>query len=308
VENEWVQPQPTGSWKPAERPLPTFDARRRPVSAKRAAAAMRSGSRLGTPSVLGVLVFLLATAGAAVGVGIFLFVQLRVAEAASERSAARTAELESEARALGTKLENVEARERKLARSVDELTAKQRARDTVVAERAALLDVLQTLLLALTRSGDATLRDQPDALEVFLTERALFLPDTSRLSTPGARLLRRIGDGLQETRFRVEVIGRAPSLLTGTLEEGAELARLAAERAAWVGGFLVLRGGLPEDRVSAGVYGALGLGRRPPEPPAIRRSAVGLRFLPLPGEPERAGRTPSALRAPDRLKPPATGR
>lgn len=269
---------------------------------------MRSGSRVGASSVLGVLVFLLATAGAAVGVGIFLFVQLRVAEAAGARASARTAELESEARALGTKLENVEARERKLAHTVDELSAKQRARDAVVAERAALLDVLQTLLLPLTRSGDATLREQPDALEVFLTERALFLPETSRLSPPGARLLRRIGDGLLDTRFRVEVTGRAPSLLTGTLEEGAELARLAAERAAWVGGFLVLRGGLPEDRVSAGVYGAVGLTRRPPEPPAVRRSAIGLRLLPIAGEPQRSGRGAPAARSPDRLRPPATGR
>jgi flagellar motor protein MotB len=308
VGSAWIEQQPTG-WKAPGPPLPGFDAPRRPVSARRAAAAMRATPRLGGSGVLPVLVFLLATAGAAVGVGIVLFTQLRIAEAASARAAARTAELEGEARVLSTKLENVEGRERKLARSVDELTAQQRARDAGLAERAAVLDVLQTLLLPLVRSGDAFLREQPDALEVFLTERTLFLADSSRLSPAGARLLRRMGDGLLDSRFRVEVTGRAPSLLTGSLEEGAERARLAAERAAWVGGFLVLRGGLPEDRVSAGVYGAVGLGRRPPEPPAVRRSSVALRLLPLPPEAERAGRRPSAPPRPeDRLRTPATGR
>jgi len=280
----WIEHPPASSWKAPGRALSTLRSR-------------SPGSGLGGSSVAAVLVLLLATAAAAVGVGIVLYTQLRLAESAGARATARSSELEAEARGLGTKLEDAERRERRLAASVDDLSARQRARDALLAERAATLDVLQTLLLPLARSGDATLREQPDALEVYLTERALFIPETSRLSTPGARLLRHIGDGLADTRFRVEVTGRAPSLLTGSLEEGAERARLAAERAAWVATFLVRRGGVPEDRVVAGVYGALGLGRRPAEPPGVRRSAIGLRLLSVPpADAERTARAPSPTR------------
>jgi flagellar motor protein MotB len=224
-----------------------------------------------------VVALLLATAAAGGAMGVLLYTQLREAEAAGVRAAARNAELEASAQELAAKVEGLERREQGLTQTVDELGSKQRIRDAAVAERTATFDGLTSQLQPLLKRGDALLQDAPDALEVHLTERALFAAGTARLSASGARLLRQLGAGLTDTHWRVEVTGRGPSLLTGPLPLLAERARLAAERAARVSTFLVRRVGLSEERVSASVYGPVR--RRPGEASAVRRSSIELRLL-----------------------------
>jgi hypothetical protein len=230
--------------------------------------------------LLAVLALLLATAGAFGAMAVFLYGQLREAESAGARAAARSAEFEHSAIVLGAKVEGLELRERGLTQLLDEFGSRQRARDAVVAERSSTSDALGTVLQPLLKRGDALLQEQSDALEVHLTERALFVAGTARLSQAGARLLRQVGSGLTDSQWRIEVAGRGPSLLTGPLEAGAEKARLAAERAACVATYLIHRVGLREERVSAAVYGPVR--RRPGEPSAIRRSSIELRlFAPM---------------------------
>jgi flagellar motor protein MotB len=225
--------------------------------------------------VLGAI--LLCTAGVGLAMGIFFYVQLREAETAGARVAARNAQLEQSAQALDAKVQTLEHREEGLSQLLDELGSKQRVHEAAMAERAATLDALGAVLQPLLKRGDAFLREEPDALEVHLAERALFAVGTSRISPSGVRLLRQLGDGLTDTHWRVEVTGRGPSLLTGSLEEGAARARFAAERAARVSSFLVRRIGLADERVSASVYGPVR--RRPGEPAAVRRSCIALRLL-----------------------------
>lgn len=226
------------------------------------------------------LALLLVTGAACGAMVVFLYLQLREAEAASARARARSAELEHTAVALEAKVEGMERREQGLTQLLDELGGRQRLRDAATAERSNTFDALGALLQPLSKRGDAFLREQPDALDVHLTERALFLVGTARLSWSGARLLRQLATGLLDGPWRVDVVGRGPSLLSGPLEAAAEQARQAAARAACVSTYLVRRVGLPEERVSAAVYGPVR--RRPGEPPAVRRSSIELRLvLPL---------------------------
>ncbi len=160
-------------------------------------------------------------------------------------------------------------------------------RDAAAAERSSAFEALGTVLQHLVKRGDAFLQEQPDALDVHLTERALFLSGTARLSVGGARLLRQLGSGLTDSPWRVEVAGRGPSLLIGPLEAAAERARLAAERAASVSAHLIRRVGLREERVSAAVYGPVR--RRAGEPPALRRSSIELHLVAPAADFERPG-------------------
>jgi flagellar motor protein MotB len=227
--------------------------------------------------VVVLLALLLATAVACGATVAFLYSQLREAESASARTAARNVELEHSAQALGTRVEGLERREQGLTQLLDEVGSRQRARDAAVAERSSTFDALGVVLEPLVKHGDAFLKEEADAVDVHLTERALFLSGTARLSASGARLLRQLGVGLLDNQWRVEVAGRGPSLLVGPLAAAAEKARLAAERAAAVSTYLVHRVGLREERVSASVYGPLR--RRPGEPAAVRRSSIGLHLL-----------------------------
>lgn len=236
--------------------------------------ARPAGRRTGRVAALALL---LVTGAACGGMVVFLYLQLREAEAASVRARARSAELENTTLALGAKVEGLERREQGLTQLLDDLGSRQRLRDAAAAERTNTFDALGTLLQPLSKRGDASLREQPDALDLHLTERALFLVGTARLSWNGARLLRRLTTGLLDGPWRVDVVGRGPSLLSGPLEAAAEQARLAAARAASVSTYLIRRVGLPEERVSAVVYGPVR--RRPGEPPAVRRSSIELRFL-----------------------------
>jgi hypothetical protein len=235
------------------------------------------GRRIPRSGWWGLGALLLGTAAAALAMGVFLYSQLRTAEAAAAREAARNAELEGTAQELGEKVEGLERREKGLTQLLDELDRKQHVRDAALAERAATVDVLQSVFQPFLKRGDALLQEAPDALELHLAEAVLFVPGTSRLTALGARLLVQMGDGLTDTRLRVDVLGRGPSFLTGPLEEAAEQALLAAERAARVGAFLVGYAGLSKERVSSGVYGSVR--RRPSEPSAVRRSSLGLRFI-----------------------------
>jgi hypothetical protein len=235
------------------------------------------GRQLPRSGLWGLGTLLLGTAGAALGMGFFLYAQLRTAEAAAARVASRNLELERTGQALGEKVEGLERREKGLTQLLDELDRKQHARDAALAERAATVDVLQSVFHPFLKRGDALLQEAPDALELHLAEAVLFVPGTSRLTTGGARMLVQMGDGLTDTRLRVEVLGRGPSFLIGPLADAAEQARLAAERAARVGAFLVGYASLSKERVSSGVYSSVR--RRPNEPSAIRRSSLGLRFV-----------------------------
>jgi flagellar motor protein MotB len=223
------------------------------------------------------LLLLLVTASATGALLVFLYVELREAEAAGVRARARSAELEHSTVALGAKVEGLERREQGLTQLLDELGSRQRTRDAAAAERSSTFDLLGTLLQPLMKKGDASLREETDALDVHLTERALFLAGTARLSFNGARLLRQLTSGLVDSQWRVDVVGRGPSLLSGPLEVAAERARLAAARAASVSSYLVRRVGLPEERVSAAVYGPVR--RRPSEARAVVRSSIELHLV-----------------------------
>jgi flagellar motor protein MotB len=227
--------------------------------------------------LLATLVLGLVAASAGGALLVFLFFQLRQAEAQASRARARNAELEHTTLALGTKVEGLEKREQGLTQLLEELGSRQRARDAAAAERSSTFDMLGTQLQPLTKRGDASLREEPDALDVHLTERALFLTGTARLSFNGARLLRRLTAGLVDSQWRVDVVGRGPSLLSGPLEVAAGRAWLAAARAASVWAYLVRRVGLPEERVTAAVYGPVR--RRQSEAAAVLRSSIELRLL-----------------------------
>lgn len=249
-------------------------------------------SALEAPRRTGVLVtlaLLVATAVACGAMVVFLYGQLREAQAAGARAAARNAELEHSAVALGAKVQGLEKREEGLTQLLDDLGSRQRARDAAVAERSATFDALGALLQPLVKRGDAFLHEEPDAVGVHLTERALFLSGTAWLSASGARLLRQLGSGLKESQWRVEVAGRGPSLLVGPLGVAAERARLAAERAGCVASYLIRKVGLREERVSASVYGPVR--RRPGEAPAVRRSSIELHLLAPPADFDRPGTT-----------------
>jgi flagellar motor protein MotB len=235
------------------------------------------------------LALLLATALGCGATVAFLYSQLRESEAVSARTAARNAELEHSATALGTKVEGLERRQQGLTQLLDEVGSRQRARDAVVAERSSTFDALGVVLEPLVKHGEAFLKEEPDGVDVHLTERALFLAGTARLSNAGSRLLRQLGVGLTDTQWRVEVAGRGPSLLVGSLAAAAEKARLAAERAATVSAYLIRRVGLREERVSAALYGPVR--RRPGEPPAVRRSSIELHLLSPVADFDRPGTT-----------------
>ena len=240
--------------------------------------------RAGLLLMLGLL---LTTAVACAALVVFLYGQLRAAEAAGARAAAHTAELEKSGVALKAKVEGMERREQGLTALVDELSGRQRARDAAAAEKSNTFDAVQAQLQPLLKRGEASVQDEPDAVDVHLTERALFLGNTPWLSLSGARLLRQLGTGLGDGPWRLEVLGRGPSLLSGPLEAAAEHARLAAARAAGVSAYLVKKVGLPAERVSAAVYGPVR--PRPGEPPAVRRSSIELRLVPPAADVERLG-------------------
>jgi hypothetical protein len=143
--------------------------------------------------VVVLLALLLATAVACGATVAFLYSQLREAESASARTAARNVELEHSAQALGTRVEGLERREQGLTQLLDEVGSRQRARDAAVAERSSTFDALGVVLEPLVKHGDAFLKEEADAVDVHLTERALFLSGTARLSASGARLLRQLG-------------------------------------------------------------------------------------------------------------------
>lgn len=247
------------------------------------------------------LALLLATAVACGATVAFLYSQLREAESASARTAARNVELEHSAQALGTRVEGLERREQGLTQLLDEVGSRQRARDAAVAERSSTFDALGVVLEPLVKHGDAFLKEEADAVDVHLTERALFLSGTARLSASGARLLRQLGVGLLDNQWRVEVAGRGPSLLVGPLAAAAEKARLAAERAAAVSAYLVRRVGLREERVTASVYGPLR--RRPGEPAAVRRSSIELHLLTPVPDFDRPGPTTASSSAVPAARP-----
>ncbi len=256
-----------------------------------ARAQRRAPRRNGFLATLSLLL-LAASAGAALVV--FLFFQLREAEAQASRARARSVELETSTQALGAKVEGLEKREQNLTQLLDELGSRQRARDAAAAERSTTLDVLGTLLQPLLKKGAAALREEPDGLDVHLTERALFLTRTARLSFNGARLLRQLTGGLVDSQWRVEVIGRGPSLLSGRLAVAAERARLAAARAASVSAYLVRQVGVREERVTAAVYGPV---RRPKEAGAVLHSSIELHLVAPPADLEKP-RTATASTAP----------
>jgi flagellar motor protein MotB len=248
-----------------------------------------------------VLALLLVTASACGAMVVFLYSQLRQAEAAGARARARSAELEHSALALGAKVEGLERREQGLTQLLDDLGSRQRTRDAAAAERNSAYEVLGTLLQPLLKRGDASLREEPDALDVHLTERALFVTGTTRLSLRGARLLRQLAGGLVDSQWRVDVVGRGPSLLNGPLEPAAERARLAAARAAGVSAYLVRHVGLPEERVSAAVYGPVR--RRPRQASAVLRSAIELRLLAPVLDVDRLGVATASTAAAPSLRP-----
>jgi hypothetical protein len=259
------------------RPTALHEAARARALTPRGRAVTGGGRHLPRSGLWGLGALLLGTAGAALAMGFFLYGQLRTAEAAAAVVAARNAELEQTGQALGEKVEGLERREKGLTQLLDELDRKQHARDAALAERAATVDVLQSVFQPFLKRGDALLQEAPDALELHLAEAVLFVPGTSRLTAGGARMLVQMGDGLTDTRLRVEVLGRGPSFLTIPLAEAAEQARLAAERASRVGAFLVGYAGLTKERVSSGVYAPVR--RKPNEPPLVRHSSLGLRFI-----------------------------
>jgi flagellar motor protein MotB len=236
--------------------------------------ALEAPRRTGLLVVLALVLFTAVACGATV---VFLYNQLREAESANARAAVRAAELEHSAVALGAKVEGLERREQGLTQLLDEFASRQRARDAVAAEKSSTFEALGVLLHPLVKRGDALLREEPDGLDIQLGERALFVSGTARLSNGGTRLLRQLAGGLNDSQWRVDVVGRGPSLLTGPLEAAAEKARLASERAAIVSAYLVRRVGLPEQRVSAVVMGPVR--RRPGEPSALRRSSIELHML-----------------------------
>jgi flagellar motor protein MotB len=223
------------------------------------------------------LVLLLVTASACGATVVFLYSQLREAEAAGARARAHSAELEHSAQALGAKVEGLERREQGLTQLLDDLGSRQRTRDAAAAERTSAYEAMGTLLQPLVKRGDASVREEPEAVDVHLTERALFVTGTPRLTLNGARLLRQMGSGLVDSQWRVDVIGRGPSLLSGPLEVAAERAHLAAARAASVSAYLVRHVGLPDERVSAAVYGPVR--RRPNQTSAALHSAIELHLL-----------------------------
>jgi hypothetical protein len=251
--------------------------------------------------LLATLVALLVAASAAGALVVFLYFQLREAEAAGARARARSAELEHSTLALRAKVEGLERRELGLTQLLDELGSRQRARDAAAAERSSTFDVLATLLQPLLNRGDAALREEPDGLDVHLTERALFLTGTARLSFNGARLLRQLTSGLVDSQWRLDVVGRGPSLLSGPLEVAAERARLAAARAACVSAYLVRRVGLPKERVAAAVYGPVR--RRPNEPAAILRSSIELHLLAPAVEVDKPGTATASTAAVPSVRP-----
>jgi flagellar motor protein MotB len=224
--------------------------------------------------MLGLLV---ATALACGGLVAFLYSQLRESEAASARAAARSAELERSGQALKTKVEGMERREQGLTALLDELGARQRARDAAAAERSNTFDSVATLVQPLVKRGDASVGEEADGVDVHLSERALFLGSTSLLSLSGARLLRQLGTTLPDGQWRIEVTGRGPSLLVGSLELSAEHARLAAARASVVSAYFIRQVGLRAERVSAAVYGPIR--PRPGEPSPARRSSIEVRLV-----------------------------
>jgi hypothetical protein len=256
-------------------------------------AAFESPRRTGLHVVLGLL---LATAVGCGGLVFFLYRELREAESVSARTALRNEELLHSTQALGAKVEGLERREQGLTQLLDDLGSRQRARDAAAQERASTFDALSAVLAPLVKRGDGFLKEEPDAVDVHLTERALFVPGTARLSTTGARLLRQLSSGLPGSQWRVEVAGRGPSLLVGPLEVAAERARLAAERAAAVSTYLIRRVGLREERVSAAVYGPLRA--RPGEPSAVRRSSVEVRLLAPVADFDRPGATTASSAVP----------
>ncbi len=259
---------------------------------------------LEAPRRTGLLVmlgFLVATAVACGAMVVFLYGQLREAQSAGALAAARSVEFEHSAIALDAKVQSMERREQGLTQLLDELGSRQRARDAAAAERSSTLEALGTVLQSLVKRGDAFLREEPDALDVHLTERALFLSGTARLSASGARLLRQLGSGLSDSQWRIDVAGRGPSLLTGPLQAAAERARLAAERAASVSAYLIRRVGLRDERVSAAVYGPVR--RRPGEPAAVRRSSIELRLLAPVADFDRPGTATASSAAVPSVRP-----
>jgi hypothetical protein len=250
---------------------------------------------------LATLLLLLVAASAGAGLVVFLYFQLREAEAQASRARARSAELEDSTLALGAKVEGLERREQNLTQLLDELGSRQRAREAATAERSSTFDAWVTLLQPLQKRGEAALREEPDALDVHLTERALFLTGTARLSFNGAHLLRQLTGSLVESQWRVDVVGRGPSLLSGPLEVAAQRARLAAARAACVSAYLVRRVGLAEERVTAAVYGPVR--RRPNEAAAVRRSSIELRLLAPAVDVDRAGTATASTAAVPAVRP-----
>jgi hypothetical protein len=255
-------------------------------------AALEAPRRTGMVIVLALLLTTAVGCGATV---FFLYGQLKEAESVSARAAARNSELEHSALALGAKVEGLERREQGLTQLLDEAGSRQRVRDAAAAERSATYDALGAVLQPLVKRGDAFLKEEAQAVDVHLTERALFLAGTARLSTGGARLLRQLGGGMVDSQWRIEVAGRGPSLLVGPLAAAAERARLAAERAACVAAYLIRRMGLAEERVSAAVYGPVR--RRPGEPSAVRRSSIELHLLAPAVDFDRPGTTTASSAA-----------
>jgi flagellar motor protein MotB len=251
--------------------------------------------------LLVVLAMLLATAVACGVTVVFLYAQLREAEAASARVAARSAELEHSAVALGAKVQGLERRELGLTQLLDDLGSRQRARDAASAERTSTLDTLGVVLHPLVKRGDALLREETEGVDIQLGERALFVSGSARLSNAGTRLLRQVATGLPDSQWRVDVVGRGPSFVTGPLEAAAEKARLASERAAAVSSYLVRRAGLAEQRVSAAVYGPVR--RRPGEPSALKRSSIELHLLAPVPDLDRPGTTTASTTAVPSTKP-----
>jgi flagellar motor protein MotB len=241
----------------------------------------------GRPERVAALALVLLTAFACGAMVVFLFLQLREAEVVAARARAKSAELEHTALALGAKVEGLERREKGLTQLLDEFGSRQRLREAAAAERNSEFEALGALLQPLSKRGDASLRQEPESLDVHLTERALFLSGTARLSWSGARLLRRLGTPLVDSHWRVDVVGRGPSLLSGPLEVAAEQAHLAAARAATVSSYLIRRVGVPEARLSAAVYGPVR--RRAGEAPAVLRSSIELQLLMPVVELERPG-------------------
>ena len=232
---------------------------------------------------------------------VFLYFQLREAEAQASRARARSVELEHATLALGAKVEGLERREQSLTQLLDELGSRQRARDAAAAERSSTFDALATLLQPLQKKGAAALREEPDALDVHLTERALFLTGTARLSFNGARLLRQLTG---EPRGQPVAGGRhrpGPVLVERASGVAAQRARLAAARAACVSAYLVRRVGLPEERVTAAVYGPVR--RRPNEAAAVLRSSIELHLLAPPVDVERPGTATASTAAVPAVRP-----